>query len=407
MIDRAQPDRAPRRVMYCEGNTDGTIGGSFYSLLYLVEGLDRLRYRPMVVFQRDNALIPTFRAADIETHVFMLKPSFRFAEHWGKLPVVGIGMRLVQKAANVWRRFVEDGVRCALFLRRHRIELAHLNNSIVGNHHWMLGALLAGTHCITHERGINAVYSRPTRFFAKRLDAIVCISRAVQASLDRGRVRYRRAVIIHNGLDVRRISAAEDGAIIRVRHGIPLDAPLIGIVGNIKEWKGQDVVVRACARLRERWPGIHCLMVGDTARGDEHYRSRIERMVSDLGLERQVVFTGYQKDVASYMNAMDVVVHASILPEPFGRVLIEAMALSKPLVAARDGAVTEIIVEGESGLTFSPGDDADLARQVERLLGDAAFSNRIANAGRRRVEEEFDIRQNVARTQSLYEEVLG
>lgn len=396
------PRARPRRILYCEGNVDGTVGGSFYSLLFLVENLDRARFHPIVVFHRDNPLVPAFRANGAEVHVIVPVTPVHLAGGWARPLVKG-----VQKAINLWRHVAGEGLRCARFLRRHRIDLVHLNNSILRNHAWMLGALLTRTPCVTHERGINAVYTREARFFARRLEAIICISNAVRASLTGRNVRHRRLVLIHNAIDASRIELSASREEIRARYGIPGTAPVIGIVGNIKRWKGQDVVVRACARLRERVPSLYCLLVGDTADTDMAYRRELEALVRQEGLEPRVIFTGYQKNPADCMNAMDVVVHASTLPEPFGRVLIEAMALGKPLVASRDGAVTEIVTDGISGLTFAPGDDRELAEQVYRLLVDRRVAEQVGQNGRRRVKEEFDIRRNVEKTQALYEEIFA
>lgn len=396
-----------RRILYCEGNLDGTIGGSFHSLLFLVENLDRERFQPVVVFHQDNTLIPTYRASGADVHVFKLRLPLRLSVTGRALRWTNPVLKLVQKALNLWRNFVLEGVRCALFLRRHRVDLVHLNNSIMRNHHWMLGALLTRTRCITHERGINAGYSAVARFFARRLEAVICISNAVKASLVSNGVRVKNLTVIHNGIDSARVKPSLPAAEVRARHGLAPDVPVIGIVGNIKAWKGQEVVIRACARLRKQLPELSCLLVGDTAATDKYYEHRLRALVRELGLERNVIFTGFQQNVPDYMNAMDVVVHASTLPEPFGRVLIEAMAIGKPLVASRDGAVTEIVIEEVSGLTFPPGDDAALAQQIGRLLADHVLARSMGDSGRQRVKEEFDIRRNVERTQALYEEIFA
>lgn len=395
----------PRRILYCEGNVDGTIGGSFYSLLFLVENLDRTRFHPIVVFHRDHVLIPRFEASGADVHVIAPSPPLRLrTDVWRWAAPLA---KVLQKAINAWRGMIGEGLRRALFLRRHRVDLVHLNNSILRNHPWMLAAWLTRTPCVTHERGINPFYSREARFFARRLRAIICISGAVRASLVERRVAHQRLVLIHNGLDPSGIRPSVPGGAIRARHGIPPSASVVGMVGNIKEWKGQDVVVRACGRLRARLPNLYCVLVGDTAEGDLAYRRQLEDLVRERDLQQHVIFAGYQPNPADYMNAMDVVVHASTLPEPFGRVLIEAMALGKPLVASRDGAVTEIVAEEASGLTFAPGDDADLANQMYRLLTDTNFAATVGENARRRVSEKFDIRRNVEKTQALYEDIFA
>src|SRR5262245_48901665 len=116
-----------QRILYVEGNVDGTIGGSYYSLLFLVAGLDRARYEPVVVFARDNGLVPRFRAAGAKLIVREPMP-----------PLVLPGaLRLAAKAVNLWRGMIAEPRRIAKLLRDERIALVHLNNSIIRNHTWM------------------------------------------------------------------------------------------------------------------------------------------------------------------------------------------------------------------------------------------------------------------------------
>jgi len=158
---------AAKRVLYVEGNVDGTVGGSYFSLLYLVCNLDRARYEPIVVFAADTALLPRFHAAGIRTLIRPLPPAVRLRGPLG---------RLLAKGVNFWRGMVAEPLRLAALLRRERIALVHLNNSIVRNHSWMVGAMLAGVPCITHERGINERFPLRARLLARRLAAVICIS---------------------------------------------------------------------------------------------------------------------------------------------------------------------------------------------------------------------------------------
>ena len=103
---------------------------------------------------------------------------------------------------------------------------------------------------------------------------------------------------------------------------------------------------------------------------------------------------------------MDVALHASTTPEPFGRVIVEAMALSKPIVAARAGGVPEIIVEGETGLMFTPGRDDELASCTLQLLENTECSHRMGVAAYERVHKTFHIRDNVNQTMAVYQSIL-
>jgi hypothetical protein len=125
-----------------------------------------------------------------------------------------------------------------------------------------------------------------------------------------------------------------------------------------------------------------------------------------MGLSDRVFLTGYRANVADYVNALDVVIHASILPEPFGRVVLEGMALRKPVIGTRAGGVPDIIEDGTTGLLYTPGDDAALADCIARLVEDAKLRGSMGEAGYDRLVERFSVRRNVESTQQLYVSVM-
>jgi glycosyltransferase involved in cell wall biosynthesis len=387
-----------KRVVYVEGNVDGTIGGSYFSLLFLVSGLDRSRFEPLVVFAADNSLRPRFEERGVRT---MVRPP--------PSPVVLRAplLSLLAKALNFLIGAVIEPLRLAALLRRERIDLVHLNNSITRNHSWMIAARLAGVPCITHERGINPRFKERDRRLAKGLRAVVCISSAVRENFLKLGLGHLRLFTIHNGLDPDEMRVTRPPEDIRRELGVSSSARLIGIVGNIKPWKGQEVVIRAAAQLREEFPELVCLLIGDTSPDDAAYRVKINNMVDELGLHDHVIVTGFRTDVANYVNALEIQIHASVLPEPFGRVLLEAMSLGKPLVASNDGAVPEIVVHGETGFLFEPGNFEALAERLRVLLRDPALAAAFGRKGRERLEAQFSIKHNVQETERLYQQLLA
>ena len=401
----------PARVLYCEGNVDGTIGGSYFSLLYLVTNLDRSRFEPIVVFHEDNDLIPTFREHGVETKVIQKEQPFAFLGRGspvnGRLGAILLPLVVMRKIVNMLRFLVIGSARRALFLRKNNIDLLHLNNSVIRNHDWMIGAMLSRTRCITHERGINDHYSALSKSLARRLDAIICISDAVRDSLIRGGVSTKNAHTIYNGIDPDILQARKTPEEIRRHYEIESDARLIGVIGNIKRWKGQETAVHAMPRILKEFPTTVCLLVGDIAPSDMEYGRLIHQQIEHLGLKDNVIVTGYTNDVASHISALEVVIHTSIDPEPFGRVLIEAMSMRKPLIGARAGGVREIISEGKTGLTFTPGDAADLAEKAMWTLRERDAADSMGRRGYERLMRKFHIAENAARTQQLYTTLLG
>ena len=394
-----------KNILYCEHNVDGTIGGSYYSLFFLVTGLDKKSYRPLVVFYTHNMMVEKLKEAGVETMVIeppapvLLSVDNSGNERKGKRSGF---LKVTRKTTNLFKLFLLPALRNYFFLGRHRIDIVHLNNSILHNHDWMLAAMLRNIPCITHERGINNQFPFLARFFGKRLHAIICISEAVRQNMKAHGVDYENMVTIHNGFDPDTAVVRTPPDVIRERHGIREGDLTLGIVGNIKEWKGQETVVRSIDILRKTFPNVKCLIVGDTSEGDRYYEKRIRAIIDRLDLTRNIIFTGFQKSVPDYINVMDILIHASIDPEPFGRVLLEGMALKKALVGANGGAVPEIVEEGVSGLTFIPGDPESLAAAITSIASDHGRMKRMGEMGYLRLMERFHIRQNLDATERIY-----
>jgi glycosyltransferase involved in cell wall biosynthesis len=394
---------APARVLYVESNADGTIGGSYYSLLYLIQGLDRRRYTATVVFQNDHLLMDDFRAAGAETLIWPLPRPRTFGHGGGRLAPLRLA---AQKAANLLHGFVWQAVRRAWFLRRRNVALVHLNNTVLRSHEWMFAARLARVPCLTHERGINGHYPRAAKKLGARLGAIICISDAVRQTLRNAGADFGNLVTIHNALDPAAMAVTRTRAEMRAAVGLSDGAPVIGMVGNIREWKGQETLVLALDRVRREIPDARVVFIGDTAAADRDYHRQVEDTIARLGLGGHIVFSGYQRHVADWVGMVDVVVHASVLPEPFGRVILEAMALRKPVIGAAAGAIPEIVEEGRTGLTFPPGDHERLAAALVAVLRDPATARAMGEQGYARLTSAFDIRHNVSQTQDIYERLL-
>jgi glycosyltransferase involved in cell wall biosynthesis len=397
--------KRPVKILYCENNVDGTVGGSYYSLLYLVKGLDRTRFEPIVVFYTQHSLLGAFHDAGVQTHVWPRAQAYSFgARVRGPLRVLLLAL---QKGLNVVRTFVAPAIGRAWFLRRHGIGIVHLNNSVLYNHDWMLAARLAGVTCVTHERGINERFPPAARYFGKRLDAVICISEAVKENMRQRGADFGNLVTIHNGLDPHAMRLHTAPEALRAAHALAADDRVVCMIGNIKAWKGQDTVIRAMDQVRRACPSVRCLLVGDTSPSDRPYEQTLRSLVASLGLERHVIFAGFQKNVADYLMMCDVMVHASVLPEPFGRVILEAMACRKPVIGSRAGAIPEIIEEGKTGLTFPPGDAEKLADAILAVVRDTADARRMGERGYERLVREFHVARNITATQQTYEKLLA
>ncbi|HUA11760.1 MAG TPA: glycosyltransferase [Solirubrobacteraceae bacterium] len=189
---------------------------------------------------------------------------------------------------------------------------------------------------------------------------------------------------------------------------LPSGVPVVGLVGRLQPWKGQDRMLRAQALLRDRGVRMHQLIVGGDAYGlSAEYAASLPRLVRDLGLEGEVTMTGQVPDAGPYIRRMDVLVNASD-PEPFGIVLLEAMAREVAVMAVDSGGPAEFIEPAVSGALARSGSPADLADALAPLLAAPESRAAMAAAGRQRFLDSFTdgaLRERFfARMQSIAEE---
>jgi glycosyltransferase involved in cell wall biosynthesis len=170
---------------------------------------------------------------------------------------------------------------------------------------------------------------------------------------------------------------------------LPGDVPIVGMVGRLQPWKGQDRLLRAQRQLCSGGQRMHTVIVGGDAHGlSSEYAASLPALVSELGLDEAVTLTGQVPDAGPYIELMDIMVNASD-PEPFGIVLLEAMARSVAVVAVASGGPLEIIEDGSSGVLARSGEPEALAQALAPLLSSSERREELAHAGHERFMHEF------------------
>ena len=240
-----------------------------------------------------------------------------------------------------------------------------------------------------------------------RARGIVVLSKDVAAAQARIRpVRPQQLVYPGASLEKFERVRAESPATLRARFGLPVTGPLIGIVGRLQRWKGMHTLIAAMPVVRARHPDAELVVVGGAHDTEPAYGDELRALARANGVEGAVTFAGYQADVPHWMQAMDIVVHASDR-EPFGIVVVEAMALSKPVIAGAAGGPAEIITDGKDGLLVPFNDVAALARAVTRFLDDPGFAERCGAAAHTRAHD-FSAQRYAARlVDAIRELALG
>lgn len=389
-----------------------TFGGSTQSLCCLIRALDKKQFQPVLVTGQPTDFLA--KHFDCTWYHFIPKLPWVNNQVYRKIASLRLfRFRWMRKLLNLsrfmyWIAFitVPEAVKYFRLGRKHSVALVHLNNIFGSQLAGILAAKLLRVPCVAHLRDFEEVHPI-TRFYAGMVDHHVAISGAVRENLLDLGVPDRRISVIHNGVDLNEFSDIPDYTYLFQEFGLAASQNRYGIFSRIVDWKGIREFICAVQIIAFEFPAAKAFIVGGKSDGDEAFMQEMRKLVTDLKLENNVVFTGYRPDVPALMGFMDIIVHASKLPEPFGRVVIEGMAMKKPVVATRGGGPLEIIIEEETGFLVEMGDSSALAHSVKTLLRQSDLRLKMGLAGRERVEQCFSTERNAGKIADIYGKLLG
>jgi glycosyltransferase involved in cell wall biosynthesis len=221
-----------------------------------------------------------------------------------------------------------------------------------------------------------------------RAARVIANSRATAAAFATAGGRESLVRVVHNGIDPAPFDAVtpEIATAIRAALGVPADAFVVALFGRFHPWKGQQVLLDALTKL----PRVHALIVGAPLFGEEAFASALHAQAAKTGVAHRAHFLGFRSDVPELMSSADAIVHASVNPEPFGRVIVEGMLARRPVIATRAGGVTEII-DGDTGILVPPNDADALVQAIESLSADPDRASLLAARGSVRARAEFSV----------------
>lgn len=405
-----------KRVLYIESAPQA--GGSTVSLFELVRRIDRTVFAPAIMLCTSNPYAERFRAAGVDVlpgaYCSSRTPSYPAALAQARRSGWAARVRSNRVTRGIWRaggllvRTVQQtwpqARAVARIMREQGIDLVHLNDAPELHKAGILACRMAGVSCVCHVRSMPPMDALD-RLLARNVAHFVFISQAVEQDQRRKGVGGRPGSVVHNALDLSAYASLNRQA-ARRSFDLADDDLVIGMMGRIEPWKGQRELLAALALLAPRFPTLRCLIAGAPELDGQWFLDELKATVTTLGLDGVVRFVGYQGDTPRFMAALDVLAHASVQPEPFGRVLIEAMAAGLPVVATNAGGVPEIVLDGATGLLAAPGDAQALAAALARLLSEREQAADMGQRGQARAVELFSIERHVAAIEDIYRTVL-
>jgi glycosyltransferase involved in cell wall biosynthesis len=337
-------------------------------------------------------------------------------------------------AVRALLRGLVAGPRFYLYARTLRRAICEVAADVVHSNglkcHLLLGLAPPGVPVVWHLHDFVAsrkLTARILRRASKRASRAIAISRAVEGDA-RGVLAPLPIDVVLNAIDVGHFApqptgcGSSPGAANPARGCVDLDglaqlppaAPdtiRVGLIATYARWKGQDCFLRAAARTLKDHPDVplRFYVVGGAiyhTKGSQWSRDELEDLARELGVGDRVGFVGFQADAAPVYRALDVVCHASTRPEPFGLTIVEAMACRRATVVARAGGAADIATDGFDALTFTPGDDADLAARIALLATDPARRDLVASAARATAVNEYSDSRLGPELVAVYERAL-
>ncbi len=388
------------RIVYL--NHSGKVSGGEISLLTFFKGLnERKEIEPILVCPAKGALKK--RAQSMDLPVADIEP---FESGFTKNPLsfLGYGMRLLRIA----RRF-------SFMVKESNVDLIDANSVRAG--------LVACASTLFHKIPIlvhvrdcvprNKIGILTRRIIARRASKIVANSSYVAHHFALDDFTLRKIEVIYNPLDLSTFDPEKvNGSQFKKMFKVNGSYPLLGVVGQISPWKGLVDVIRAMPKVLPSFPEARLLVVGEpkfdtpSARyNNVAYLEELKSLVEKLNLKKEVIFTGERSDIPKVMKAIDLLILAS-WEEPFGRALIEAMAMEKPVISTDVGGPTEIVKNGVNGTLISPKNPQGIAQAVIELASNRKKSIEMGRRGRKEVEQRFNTDTYVTKMLNIYKKTL-
>jgi glycosyltransferase involved in cell wall biosynthesis len=391
-------------------NPSGGLGGAETSLLTLLSGLREIRpdWRLRLIAGEQGPLVERAAALGVEA-VAMALP--------GKLARTGDAGRSGTLAAKVARygRGVAAGVQAAQYRRELAAVIRRLSPDLVHTNGFKMHILGAWstprqTPLIVHLH--DYVTTRP---LASRLlkagihscAAVATNSKSVEVDARRLLGSTKPIIPIYNAVDANRFTPEGPATDLDARCGLAPAGPdtvRVGLIATFAHWKGHRTFLGALSLLPRGLPVRGYIIGGPIYRtsGSQHSFEELREQIRVLGLTDRVGLTGFLEEPPPALRALDIVVHASSAPEPFGMVIIEAMACERAVIASNAGGAMEIFEDGVTALGHTPGDAAHLAIQIQRLAASPELRARLGAAGRRAMLAQFQPERMAQEFATLY-----
>ena len=374
--------------------------GSDKTILMFISGLDRTKYFPVVILPFDGPLKTEMEKNNIKVVIAPVLKLYR-------------KMFTPSNLLSFFKEYKTGFKTIGDLHKQHDFKLVYSHTLAA-----LIGILFARKNKITHLWHVQEILARP-RFINRAFTWLLSRPYNHKAVYDSQETMHfwikgepklaAKSDFVWNGLDVSQKIDHTPAEVASVRKDFfkaDDSETVIGLVGRINSWKGQQLLLEAFKILSDQRKDIRLVYVGSPPPNQDFFLDDLNKKISEYNLQDKVTIVPFQQDIWKFWDSLDIAVVPSTEPEPFGMVAIEAMMARKPVVAANHGGLTEIVVDGETGFRFEPNNIQALASAIEKLLNDPDMRKRFGEKGRARAIEHFSLENHIAKFEKIFAELI-
>jgi glycosyltransferase involved in cell wall biosynthesis len=384
------------------------FGGSIVVIADLLSDIDRKKYESIFVGEMDIDLLKYYLKDNAKIiklqHLYNYKKN-ETAKNWiiKKLPKIIQKLTIYTLALVTFPGFIIYTFKFGYILLKENVDIVHINNGM-GNREALLASYLLRKKIVVHFHGYGD-FKLFHKIFIPKVNQYIAISEFIKNILIIKGIPKGAIKLLPNPV-VGKVIPSGTKEVVCKQYGINQDEIIFGIFGRIVRWKGHIEFINATEKVVKSIPNAKAVIVGDYSDGDISYQEKIEKMVAEKQLENKIVFTGYIKEVERIYSIMDLVVHTSIDPEPFGLVITEAMSYGIPVIASNLGAPKEIITDGIDGYIVDPTSTEILASKIIELLTNIDRRESMGKLAKEKVLKKYNIKNYTREIEDIYTQVM-
>ena len=345
-----------KNILYLHAGAE--MYGADKILLELVTGLDKSKFHPIVVLPNDGILKDKLIENGIETYVVHY-PILR-RKYFNLKGIINYGLNYFGKSNEIVK-----------LLKNKRVDIIHANTTAVLEGIYLKKKLKCKLVWHVHEIILKpAIINKTISYLiGKYADKCVVVSKAVKKHLiDSKFIDENKVEVIYKGVDTERFNPNVENKYLYKERNIPDEAIKVGMIGRVNAWKGQNDFLDAAERLLKKYSNLYIFIVGSAFAGEEWRVDELKKKIADSKNRDRIIFSEFRTDTPEIHSFFDVLVLPSTNPDPLPTVVLEAMGCGTPVVGYNHGGVTEMVINGETGLLAEVKNSKDLGKKIQQVL---------------------------------------